>query len=212
MRQQIKFIWGQIPAYVRWLLSPRLFWFAVVVIGGVLIFGFWQPITSRRLGQAGAILQLLGTAMGFASLVSTRSLFERPSFLQEIRNWINRRPRRHRTILGSGAMFSLSDTVSATGMLWQDMGATLLDKRVEALIANVEELHKQASAWNVRHQAAIAEVQKDLAKKTKDLEDRTANVSLKLSESQTGSLWKAVCALWMIFVGTALAGIAPFFG
>jgi hypothetical protein len=195
---------------VQWLLSLRLVWFMVAAFAVALTYMFWRPITEERIAQAGALLQLVGIGIGFWAWSATRKLFKMPSFMDEVRAWIARRPR-NLTLQITGTAVGIS-VGSGKMSLWHAMGPELdAAKRTEAMVANIEQLRKEAGESNAEHMAAVARLRTDMESKTRAIEDGLFGTSRTLRESQTGGLWAAWVALVMLFVGTALNGFPGFF-
>ena len=202
-------IWDSVLAHAAWLISPRLAWFTFFMIVGSLAFALWPPRDAETIATAGTILQLIGSMIGFSALNSTRKLFGMRSLADEVRAWFERRPKNIFMELQGAA-------IAVTGgrpelSTWQpinpDMDAA---QRIAALVANVEQLRKEAREANVRHESSIAKLQSDLDMKASDLQTALSGESSKLRQSQTGGLWVAAAALLMIVVGTALAGFSSF--
>jgi type II secretory pathway component PulM len=193
------------------LLSPRLFWFTIVVLATVLTYAFWRPITEERIAHAGALLQLVGTGMGFGALSATRKLFKLPSLMDEARAWVGRRPRRNRTVQLECRGFGTSAS-SVNMSLWSAMGSDLdASKRMDAMAANIEQLRKEAAEARAEHSAATMKIRKDMEFKTGAIEEGLSGTTLTLRESQTGGLWMAAVALIMLFIGTVFAGFPNLF-
>jgi hypothetical protein len=84
--------------------------------------------------------------------------------------------------------------------------------RIDALVANVEQLRKEASESNAEYAASIAKVRSDMDARIHDTDRRLSEESRMLLESQTGGLAFARAALVLVIVGTVLTGIASDFG
>ena len=194
-------------AWAQWLLSPRLVWFSVVILAAALTCAFWQPVTEERIAQAGALLQIVGTGMGFIALSATRKLFKMPSPMDEVRAWIGRRPRNIKSQIEGGFLGVTGGSVRMS--VWSAMGSDLdALKRMDAMVANIEQLRKQAAEARTEHSAATAKLRTDMESRTRAIEEGLSGTTLTLRESQTGGLWMAAAALIMLFVGTVLAGFA----
>jgi hypothetical protein len=209
VRQGVVRILDRSCAYAQWLMSPRLAWFTATVIIVAMTYAFWLPRTEQRIAHAGALLQLIGTFMGYSALNSTHKLFGMRSLAAEVRAWIGRRPCDVSAELQGSAMAITGGTVTLS--TWRAMTGVDADKRIEALIANVEQLRKEACETNVRHENSIAQVRNDLEVKTRAVEAALSGEALKLRESQTGGLWMAAAALLMLLFGTVLAGFPSYF-
>lgn len=197
-------------AYAHWLLSPRLVWFTVAILGAALTYGFWRPITEERIEHAGALLQLVGTGMGIWALSATRKLFKMPSLMDEVRAWIGRRPR-NITVQLTGGTFGVSGG-SARLSVWSAMGSDLdASTRIDAMAANIEQLRKEADEARAEHRAATAKLRTDMESKTRAIEEGLSATTHTLHESQTSGLWIAAVALIMLLVGTVLASFPNLF-
>lgn len=210
VRQEIARIWGVARAYALWLLSPRFVWCTVIVFAAALTYAFWRPISKDQIEHAGVLLQLVGTGIGFRALSATRKLFKIPSLMDEARAWVGRRPR-NITVQLTGGAFGVSGG-SANLSTWRGMGSDLdVQTRIDALVANLEELKKEAAKSNQEHRAAVAKLRTDMESKTRAIEEVLSGTTLTLHESQTGGLWMAAVALIILFVGTVLAGFPNLF-
>jgi hypothetical protein len=93
------------------------------------------------------------------------------------------------------------------------MGPDLdIAKRIDALVANVEQLRKEASESNAEHAASVEKLRKEVDAGLRGTDMRLSDESRKLLESQTGGLAFARVALVLVIVGTLLAGIASDIG
>jgi hypothetical protein len=202
-------IWDSVRAYAAWLISPRLAWFTSVAIVGSFAFALLPPRDAETVATAGTILQLIGSMMGFSALNSTRKLFGARSLADEVRAWFGRRPK-NITMEMRGTGISISGG-HAEMSLWHTISPDMdTSQRIDALVANVEQLRKEASAANLRHQTAIANLRRDVDTKTRALEMALSGETVKLRDSQTGGLWMATAALLMIVIGTVLAGFSNY--
>jgi hypothetical protein len=203
--ETIRRIWNVARANAQWLASPGLVWVTVVIFAGTLMYALWWPVAEERVAQAGSFLQLVGIGMGIGAWRATRKLFKMPSLTDEARSWIGRRPR---NVTAQLAGISMAFTGgSAKLSVWADMGAELdATARIDALVANLEQLRKEAGESNAEHTAAVAKLRTDMESKTRAIEEGLSGATRTLRESQTGGLWAAWVALLMLFVGTALNG------
>jgi hypothetical protein len=207
----IKAKWTFALLYARWVLSPKLLWCTVAALLATLLFAFWHPITERHMRLAGLALVLIGNILGFIALDSTRKYFQMPSFADEVRAWLKRRPGRSVTIqIGGAAITSSAGSVNATG--WSTMATGLsIEQRINALVANLETLRKQFDNANVAHDAALNKFRTEVDTRLRDVSEALSLTSRKLVESQTRGLWMAHAALILVFMGTILLGYAPEF-
>jgi hypothetical protein len=202
-------VWLQRRAWVQWLLSPRLFWDSLLALSLALVFAFWHPITERHVRWAGLWLIVLGTAQGFAALISTRRQFRVPSLFEHVKRWLNNRPRPNTTIAMGGVGMSISSG-SADLTVHSQMGPErTTEERLAAIEANIVELQRQVDGERQRNAAALSKLRSDLDARHQATETALAATTRKLLDSQTGGLWQAVAALAFIFVGTIFSGLAP---
>lgn len=156
----LKKIWRWNNAFVLWLLDAWRFWptrFLVVVLV-VIIFGSQLPGTADdRVRYCGLSLQLLGILTVVVGLVTRRRLFNHPSLVNDLRNWLARRPRwgaKPQTIYGSIGAVLAPLSASVKGSVGVPPDASIED-RLAALEANIKSL-----------KAEQAETGKELRKET----------------------------------------------
>jgi hypothetical protein len=208
VRTKLQGMWGTASNHAQWFVSPRLMWFTVATFLLALAYAFWPPISEARITQAGVLLQLVGTGMGFRAWNATRRLFKMPSLMGEIRAWLKRRPLRNVTIqIAGGGLSTSSSAVNLSG--WRAMGPDMeTAARLDAMVANIEQLRDEAAKSNVAHTGATARLRNDMDSRTSAIEQVLSGTTRTLHESQTRGLWQAWVALLMLLVGTALAGSA----
>ena len=144
---------------------------------------------------------------GLYCVGATRKLFKMPSPMDEVRAWIGRRPRNIKSQIEGGFLGVTGGSVRMS--VWSAMGSDLdALKRMDAMVANIEQLRKQAAEARTEHSAATAKLRTDMESRTRAIEEGLSGTTLTLRESETGGLWMAAAALIMLFVGTVLAGFA----
>jgi hypothetical protein len=207
----IKAKWTFALLYARWVLSPKLFWCTVAALLATLLFAFWHPITERHMRLAGLTLVVFGTLPGFIALDSTRKYFQMPSFADEVRAWIKRRPGKPVTAQLRGSIGTFSGgTVNLS--LWSNMSADLpIEKRIDAIVKNIETLRLEAGESNLKHAASVQTLRSEVDTRLREATEALSVTSRKLLESQTRGLWMATAALILVLAGTILLGIAPEF-
>jgi hypothetical protein len=200
----LKQSWEEGLGFAQWFASPRLAWFTIIVFASAVLYAFSWPIRVERIVRAGVLLQLVGTCMGFWALRATRLLFKMPSLMAEVRAWIARRPRKLTIQLTAGGVSFSGGNVKLSA--WHAMGSDIdAATRLNAVVANIEQLRKEAGESNTEHTAALTKLRADMDAKTRNIEEGLSGTTRALHESQTGGLWAAWVALLMLFVGTVLA-------
>jgi hypothetical protein len=138
--------WRWIRALILWLLDARRFWptwfFAGVWV--VFIIGSQLPGTDGdRMRYCGLALQLAGISTVAFVLLDRRRLFNLPSSIKNLRDWLDRCPRwaakpQTTSIKGTGGI-SVGGGGKVSG--WIDVPPeSSIEDRLIALVANVERL------------------------------------------------------------------------
>jgi hypothetical protein len=181
-----------------------------LAILAALLFAFRRPITEPGTRLAGVALQVLGTLWGLLAWNSTRRLFKVPSLAAHVRGWWESRPRkRAATIPLQGTALSIAGGRAHLSVV-RNMAADLdIAERVDALVANLEQLRKDFDETKAAHETSITQLRGGIDARIRAADSEISGVSGKLREAQTGGLWGALAALFLILVGTVLVGAAP---
>ena len=162
-----------VKALAYWLVEAWRVWVPVLLVVLVLTIASQLPLSlaDSMLRYCGLTFQLLGILTVVSGLRDKRRLFNRPSLVENIRRWINRRPRwgaKPQTILVAGTG-SISVSGSARLSVWRGAPPDApVEARLAALEANLATLRIE--------QAETAKESQEATRKTNEAVDAERRV------------------------------------
>jgi hypothetical protein len=145
--QVIQPTWQWIKATVHWLAMEWRVWLALAVFPVVFIIGSWLPGSlEAHLRYCGLTFEVIGIFTVAFGLLDKWRLFKRPSILDHLRDWWERRPLwggKGQTVALSG-LESVAVVGSCKVSLWRGVppGASVED-RLATLEENVKTLREE---------------------------------------------------------------------
>lgn len=207
----IRKYWRWLSALIRWFLGKGHFWFPIVLVLLVIFIGSRLPgKEDDHVRYCGLILQLLGILVVVYSLGNRRRLFKRPSFIDELRRWLSRRPR-----LGAKPhTFSYVGTGgvriggSAKVFFWRGVppGASLED-RLTTLEANVENLKTEQAETAKELQAAMEKLTEAINSERQMQESIVKELREQFNELGAGGLHIEIAGVFWLILGVVLSTI-----
>jgi hypothetical protein len=207
-------VWSWFKRVGRWLATPRLFWVssAIVVVAGIVAL---RPGTSEPVIRwTGLILQLLGIGTVIIGIEQTRRLFDHPTLLNMVAEWLKQFPRyRQSVVISVGAGAIAAATAKARGYVTSSPPPKAnIDERVASLESNIGHLNKRIDDVYTELDSSIREQTAVLDKEHQDRVAQDSRIASKLETLGTGGLHiSAVGALWLVIgviLGTASTEIA----
>ena len=163
-----------------------------------------------QLRYAGLALQLLGVGTVAYLLRDKRTTFNRKGFLDLLKEWVSARPQfrpKSITLQVSGAAHATSSGAGRLSIWRRAPADATLEKRLETLEANLEQLHEDHSEVTSGLRKASARLADELSaeKRTREEADRATNDKLEKFGAE-GIHVEATGLVWLV-AGIVLATI-----
>ena len=200
-------LYNWLRAILHWLFDARIFWLALCVAVGALVFAIRKSATEPEIRLTGLALQVLGIATVAWGIRETRVLFGRPDFFTLTKKWLERVPvyggRRVTasiTLTAGGATAHGRACVSSTASL----NATV-EERVSVLEKNIQHLNKRIDETQTEMDQSFRAQSSALEEEKQERSREDRILSAKLEATETGGLHiSAMGALWL-FIGVTLS-------
>lgn len=201
-----------VRALAHWLVEPWRVWVPVLVVMLVLIVASQLPMSLADpvLRYCGLAFQLLGILTVVSGLRDKRRLFNRPSLLENIRRWLDRRPRwgaKPETILLAGTG-SISLSGSAKLSVWRGTPADAsVDARLAALEANLATLRTEQAETAKELQEATRKTNEAVDAERRARESGVTALRVQLEGLGAGGLHVEMMGVFWLVVGVVLATV-----
>jgi len=167
----------------------------------------WSESGFRLTGLA---LQVLGICAVAWGIHQTRVLFNQPSMLGSVGDWLKRRPRLHGRAVSVGASLQCSSVV---GRARAHVTANPVDNsaqaRIEALEKNIKHVQGRISSLETDLDEQGQELRESLEAERRTRANETERLRARLEATETGGLHlSAIGAAWLL-VGVTLSTAAP---
>jgi hypothetical protein len=169
--------------------------------------------TAAALTIIGGVLEISGFGLIVAQLVRVqRREFGTPQSIARAQNWIRQTARllgrrKGGTVHAAGVAMSASASMSGAASVWRNMGDSAPD-RLDAIAANLNELHAIVDRLGSRHQQAIAGLRGDVDATRTELREHTAEQEAqRKAELRASITWEAWgVALFLAGIVCSVAG------
>lgn len=194
-------------AILDWLFDARIFWIALFVAVGALVFVMRKSATEPEIRLTGLALQVLGIATVAWGIRETRVLFGRPDFFTLAKKWLERVP------VYGGRVVATSISASAGGATAHGRGYisstasrdATVEERVSVLEKNIQHLNKRIDETQIEMDQSIRAQSSALEDERKERSREDQLLGAKLEATETGGLHiSAMGALWL-FIGVTLS-------
>lgn len=194
-------------AILRWLFDARIFWFALSVAVGALMFVIRKSATEPEIRLTGLALQILGITTVAWGIRETRVLFGQPDFFTLAKKWLEKVPvYGGRAITGSMNVHEVGDTVHgrADESNTASLNATV-EERVSVLEKNIQHLNKRIDETQREMEQSFRTQSSALEEEKQERSREDQLLGAKLEATETGGLHiSAMGALWL-FIGVTLS-------
>ena len=201
-----------IKAFARWLSEAWRVWIPVSVLVLVLTVASSLPLSLADpvLRYFGLVFQLLGILTVVSGLRDKRRLFNRPSLIENIRLWINRRPRwraKPQTILVAG-IGSIPVSGSARASMWRGVAANAsVEVRLAALEANLATLRTEQAEAAKEFQEATRKTNEALDAERRTRGSAVGSLRVQLEKLGAGGLHIEMTGVFWLVLGVVLATV-----
>lgn len=200
-----------VRAFWLWLMEPRHFWLAILVVvlaGGLSLR---RGVTEPEVRITGLVLQILGIGTVAWGIRETRVLFGRPTLVDKFLDWLRRFPVYGGHLVSGSANITVGPA-SVHGRGYTSASAGLdasVQARVDALERNVKLINERISHTQNEMDQKFR-IHADLLEREEHIRGREVQaLRAKLEATETGGLHiSAMGALWL-FVGVTLSTAAP---
>ncbi len=185
---------------LAWLRRARLPMFTVFVVMLALILPLycWQTEPSVRI--SGLLLQLLGIAAAAVGIRDTRSMFGKPSFLEQVRLWLKAVPRLKPRTISVSATGTIGISESAKGTLIGNEADTnpTLESRISAVEVKLKKLNEHVHLVESAFEAHVRSSQDLLRKESEARTEAVRELNRKIEAASTDGLHlAAVGVVWL---------------
>jgi hypothetical protein len=201
-----------VRALAHWLVEAWRVWVPVLVVMLVLIVASQLPLSLADpvLRYCGLAFQLLGILTVVSGLRDKRRLFNRPSLLENIRRWLDRRPRwgaKPQTILAAG-IGSISLLGSLKVSVWRGTPADAsIDARLAALEANLATLRTEQAESAKEFQEATRKTNETVDAERRARESAVTALRVQLEGLGAGGLHIEMMGVFWLVLGVVLATV-----
>lgn len=205
-------LWRWIKANAAWLFAAWRVWAPIIV---VVIVGALSSLLPGKADDsvryAGLALQILGIATVVHGLRDRRRLFNRPSLIDHLVSWVDKRP-----IWGAKPQtvsISMTGTIGISGSakisVWRGTppNATI-EARLDALEANIETLKTEQAETAKDLQEETRKSAEALASERQSRESTIGELQTRVDTLGVGGLHLETAGLFWLIVGVVL-GTAP---
>ena len=201
-----------VRALAHWLVEAWRVWVPVLVVMLVLIVASQLPLSLADpvLRYCGLAFQLVGILTVVSGLRDKRRLFNRPSLLENIRRWLDRRPRwgaKAQTILVAGTgSISLSGSVKLS--VWRGTPAEAsIEARLAALEANLATLRTEQAETVKEFQEATRKTNEAVDAERRARESAVTALRVQLEGLGAGGLHVEMMGVFWLVLGVVLATV-----
>jgi len=201
-----------VTALAHWLAEAWRFWVPVLIVvlaltvASRLSLSLAEPV----LRYCGLAFQLLGILTVVSGLRDKRRLFNRPSLVENIRGWMNRRPRwgaKPQTIWVAGTAEG-SASCSAKGSVWRGAPPDAsVEARLATLEANVATLRAEQAETAKEFQEATRKVNEAVGVERLARESAITALRLQLEGLGAGGIHVEMMGVFWLVVGVVLATV-----
>ncbi|MDS4031854.1 MAG: hypothetical protein RKO66_17540 [Candidatus Contendobacter sp.] len=200
-------LYNWLRAIFHWLLEARIFWLALFVATGALLFAVRKGATEPEIRLTGLVLQILGIATVAWGIRETRVLFGRPDIFALAKKWFQRVPVYGGRVVSASINVTLPG-LEAHGRAYASSSASLnasVEERVSVLEKNIQHLNKRIDDTQSEMDQGFRAQSSALEKERQERSAEDQVLSAKLEATETGGLHiSAMGAVWL-FIGVTLS-------
>jgi len=191
---------------LHWLFDARIFWVAVSVAVGALMFVVRKSATEPEIRLTGLALQVLGIATVAWGIRETRVLFGQPDFFTLAKKWLEKVPvYGGRAITGCMNVHEAGDTVHSEADASTAPPNATVEERVSVLEKNIQHLNKRIAETQIEMKQSFSTQSSALKEEKQERSREDQLLGAKLEATETGGLHiSAMGALWL-FIGVTLS-------
>jgi hypothetical protein len=169
----------------------------VVLLALATSLYYWQTEPGVRI--SGLLLQILGIAAAAVGIRDTRRMFEKPSFLEQVRTWFKAVPGLKPCTVSASGCSTSSTSASAKAHVWRGAGTNpTLESRLSAAEANLDELFKRVNTAESAFDVHVRASEQRLREEVDARKEADRQLYLKIEAASTdGLLLAAVGVVWL---------------
>ncbi|MDY6957300.1 MAG: hypothetical protein SVO96_10600 [Pseudomonadota bacterium] len=189
-----------------WIWQARLAFFTALIVALALFVSllYWQTEPSVRL--SGLLLQLLGITSAAIGIRDTRRMFGKPSFLAQVRTWLNVMPipwRRTTSVSTSGSdTSSVSDEFTVQG--WHNPDNNF-DSRLSAAERNLQLLHELINNVKSDFDAHVRDLSQRIRNESETRKENDRQLHLRIESASTDGLHLAAAGVVWLACGIVMS-------
>lgn len=207
---------SSIRAFLRWVGEAKHVAVAAIVIIAAMVTSamavrIYPKSPELIIRHTGLALLVLGTATVILGILKTRADFKLPTLRNKAGQWLKRCPwLSQRGVIGAASATSRVQMGSADAYGIYGVGDNpTIESIAEALVKNVENLHKRISSVKNEVEGKINEVHTKIESEKHARKEEAGDIRKELLDTATGGLHlSAIGASWLI-VGSVLGTAAP---